>query len=184
MAKGNFMNSLKPIRLRQLKIKAALLLKDLAGADAGRALETASRFLQIRTFADKHPEWLIHNKSVVRLKHAYHLIATEYGFKTWAELKQAVVTSDCLYRPSAVAFIHSWFKDYAFAEKYFLDHGGYLLCFWKDYIVCGEEYITRLGLGGFTEEWKLIQYNWVRPENQAAFLRIREQAIKNYLSHQ
>jgi len=35
-------------------------------------------------------------------------------------------------------------KDYHAAHAYHQKHGGYLLSFWKDYVVCGEEYIARM----------------------------------------
>jgi len=39
-------------------------------------------------------------------------------------------------------------------------HGGYLLSFWKDYVVCGEEYIARIGLGDYQKQWQSIGYDW------------------------
>lgn len=140
------MNELKPVRIRDLKAQAIFLLKGLqSNPDLSR--QSARRFLELPEFSGKTENWLIEHSDAVRLKHAYKVIALEHGTKGWADLKHIVVENDCLYRPSCVAFVYSWFSNYPQAEIYFKKHGGYLLSFWRDFVVCGKEYICCIGLG-------------------------------------
>ena len=178
---GNYMNDLKPVRLHKLKTQASFLLKELK-RNSANPLQAANRFLQIPFCSGKTSDWIINNPDSIQLKHAYHVIAIETGFKTWAELKHTVVENDCLYKPGCVGFIHAWFKNYQPAEIYFRKHGGYLISFWKDIAVCGEEYISGIGLGEYKEQWKNIGYNWVKPNNRNAFQFLKETAKKKYES--
>lgn len=178
--KGNYMNILKPVRLNELKTQASFLLKDLHQADTSH--KAINRFLSISDFSGKTKNWLIDHKDVVQLKHAYKVIAHENKFDTWADLKHFVVENDCLYRSSYVAYIHHWFTDYQQAETYLEKYGGYLLIFWKDFVVCGKEYINGIGLGNYEDQWKKIGHNWVKPAENKAFLFLKEEAKKNYLS--
>ena len=176
---GNYMDDLKPIRLYKLKAQATFLLKELKSSSAN-SHQAANRFLRVPFFSGKTSDWIINHTGSVQLKHAYYVIAIEAGFKTWAELKHTVVENDCLYKPGCVGFIHAWFKNYQQAEIYFRKHGGYLISFWKDIVVCGEEYISCIGLGEYKEQWKNIGYNWVKPKDGKAFQFLKETAAKNY----
>lgn len=120
----------------------------------------------------------------IKLKHAYRVLASELGFKSWDKLKEAVVHNDCLYRQSGIAYVHKWFKppDLLIAEQYLSHYGGYLLRFWDDIIICGKEYISCLHLEQYEKEWALIGYNWVRPLDSAAYSFLKKQAILNYHS--
>jgi hypothetical protein len=175
------MNVLKPVRLNELKTQAAFLLKDLR-SKPGVSHKSANHFLQLSDFSDKTENWLIENADAVQLKHAYRVIAHENNFKDWAGLKHFVIENDCLYRASGVAYIHRWFTDYQQAEIYFKKHGGYLLSFWNDFVVCGKEYISCLGLGDYPDRWAAIGYNWVKPAENKSFEFLKEAAKNNYLS--
>ena len=90
------MNSLKPVRLSELRTQASFLLKDLQ-KKTGVSQASANRFLQLTDFQDKTANWLSENSDVVLLKHAYKVIAHENNFKQWADLKRTVIENDCLY---------------------------------------------------------------------------------------
>ena len=177
------MDNLKPTSLRKLKVQARFLLKELQSS-SGKSGNAADRFIQIPFFLHKPANWIQEHADSVQLKHAYQVIAIESGFETWSALKQQVTEKDCLYKPSCVGFIHSWFKKYPDAEKYLNKHGGYLLTFWKDFIVCGKEYIDGLGLGQYEEQWKRMGHNWVKPSDAQAHQFLKEVAIKNYETRQ
>ncbi|MEQ9263467.1 MAG: hypothetical protein RLP14_09925 [Owenweeksia sp.] len=111
-----------------------------------------------------------------------HLRYSEYyGFSNWAQLKNHVVNNDCFYRKWAPVFVFKWFQAYTPALQYHKNHGGYLLRFWGDYVICGQEYINRLGLQGFEENWRAIKHNAVQPIDSAAWAEIRQEAVNNYL---
>jgi hypothetical protein len=173
------MDNLKPVSLLKLKLQARFLLKELQ-SNSGKSGNEAARFIQIPFFFHKHAGWIREHTDLVQLKHAYQVIAKEYGFDTWSALKQKVIENDCLYKPDHVGFIHSWFTNYPEAEKYLNRHGGYLLTFWKDFVVCGKEYIGGLGLGQYEEQWKRIGYNWAKPSEAQAYQFLKEMAYKNY----
>jgi hypothetical protein len=176
------MDNLKPTRLSTLRTHVSFLLKDVKNnsPDAGH---TAKRFLQIPFFRNKTIDWILGHLETVQLKHAYQVIAIENGFLSWAALKQYVTEKDCLYCPAGIAYIHAWFNDYPKAAAYHQLHGGYLLAFWKDFVVCGKEYIRSLQLDSYGEYWKQIGYNWVQPQQEKAFSILKEKAIKNYLQN-
>lgn len=173
------MNNLKPVRLSELKTQASFLLKDLRNiSDLSR--KSAKRFLTVPCFSLNTEHWIIEHADSVQLKHAYVVIALENGFNNWADLKQAVIEKDCLYKPCCVSFIYAWFSNYEQAEAYFQKNGGYLIAFWKDFVVCGKEYISCLGLSQYEEQWKSMGYNWVNPKNEKAFQFLKEAAKNNY----
>ena len=173
------MHNLKPVRLNELKLEATFLLKDLKN-NSRQTSETLSRFKVIPSFSNK-ADTLITQGKHVKLKHAYQVLALERGFKNWSDLKHFVVEKDCLYRPHLVPYVHSWFKQYQPAMEYHQKHGGYLLAFWGDIIVCGEEYIKGLELDACQAEWQAVAYDWVRPVDQMAWQVLSEKAKSNYL---
>ncbi|MBK6264840.1 hypothetical protein JKA74_07315 [Marivirga sp. S37H4] len=177
------MNNLRAIRLSDLKIQASFLLKNLRNKPDSTS-ESVKRFLQIPSFSLKSEEWLIENSGFVKLKHAYAVIAHENGFHSWIDLKETVIKNDCLYNPSCVGIVYAWFKNYSDAEEYFKKNGGYLLTFWRDYVVCGNEYITCIGLNQYEEQWQAIGYNWVHPKDNKAFQYLQKMAKTNYQSRQ
>lgn len=179
---GNYMNSLKPIRLHSLNTQALFLLKDLKSGTA-KSINAAERFLNLPSFSHKTVDWMINHADTVKLKYAYQLLAIEHGFNSWTELKRYVIDNDCLYRSSCVAYVYAWFKDYQQAETYHRKNGGYLITIWKDYAVCGKEYINCIGLTMHQELWEKIGNNWANPLNKKAWLLLKEQAGENYLKH-
>ena len=89
-----------------------------------------------------------------------------------------------MYDGRCAAFLNVWFAKYEDADAYHKKHGGYLLQFRKDYIVCQQEYINTLGLGDYKQEWKAIGYNFVKPADAKAWKRLFEVAKKNYLNRE
>src|SRR5690554_712833 len=122
-----------------------------------------------------------HIRHPFQLKHIYHLMALEYGFNNWSEMKEYIIEQDMLYKKSGVAVIHSWFPSYSLALAYFKKNGGYLLKFWDDYVVCGPEYIKLLNLHTYAQQWQLIGYNWVEPAHLEAYHTLYNTARELYL---
>lgn len=172
------MTTLKPVRLTHLKTQASFLLKEL---HYSRDSNVSSRFLQLSIFSGKSSSWIIENIEAIKLKHAFEVIALENGFSNWATLKNFVVEKDCLYRSGHVGLIYAWFDDYQKAENYLLKHGGYLITFWKDYIVCGDEYIDCLDLLIYKDHWRRIGFNWAKPVDYDSWKFLYTQAKENYI---
>jgi len=182
VAVRKYMNNLKPTRLGILKKQANRIYKEFTGEISD--VTAAGHFIKIPAFAGKTTAQLLQHKHLVQLKHAYTVVAMQNGFNNWAALRAFVIQQDCLYTPKGVRFVHAWFKDYTQAAAYRENNGGYLLCFWKDIIVCGNEYINCLNLSTYTEQWKAINYNWVKPANTTAWQFLFDKASLNYCSRQ
>jgi hypothetical protein len=178
--KGNYMNILKPVRLTDLKKQASFLLKDLC-ANSLKSQEAAAQFLKIPVFSGRPIRWILENKDSFKLKDALLVIALQNGFKGWPDLKKNVTQQDCLYRSAHVGLIYAWFSDYEKAVIYHSQNGGFLIKFWKDFAVCGNEYISCLSLSEYPDHWKKIGYNWVKPSDQQAWEFLNQKAIAHYL---
>lgn len=175
------MDNLRPIRLRELKLQAIFLLKDFR-SNSERAKAAALRFSRLPYYVSASFDTDASQAGKIKLKHAYEVIAQEYGFPDWPTLMRHVVEKDCLYRPSHIGFVHSWFKDYEEAKVYHIKNGGYLLAFWNDIIICGPEYIRGLELHPYQEYWKRINYNWLKPASLQAWKFLYDRAKENYLN--
>lgn len=170
------MNELRPIRLSQLKVEAKLLHKNFKSDFDS----TVNKYLNNPFFKNLSSIQIEEKGKNIRLKNIYHIIALEYGFTRWEDLKRQVVKNDMLFRSNGIGLIHKWFKSYTEASKYHIKYGGYLLHFWADYVICGIEYIQLLELHQYTEEWKAIGYNWIEPANKQAHQKLYQEAILQY----
>jgi len=170
------MKELRPIRLKQLKVEAKLLLKSFKSSSESSIKEYSNQPI----FQDLTSSEIKNIIKKIHLKDIYHLIASEYGYNRWEDLKLQIVKKDMLFRSNGIALIHKWFKNYNEASEYRLENDGYLLQFWGDYVICGIEYIRLLKLDSYTEEWHLIGYNWIKPKNEYAYQRLYDKAILQY----
>jgi hypothetical protein len=168
------MEALRPIRLREIKKQARLLFKQ-----SQKNASISERFRILSSFQHLSSDEI---QSDIRLKHAYETIAIEWGFSNWRNLKKFVVEKDCLYRKNCAALVFSWFQSYEEASAYHQIHKGYLLSFWKDFVVCGKDYVQCIGLSPELPDWEKIGYDWVNPRDDKAFGRLKSFAIKNYLT--
>jgi hypothetical protein len=171
------MKTLHPIRLKQLKVEAKLLHKALSTDFQN----TAKRYLHLPELRQLSITQLEKHLPQIKLKHAYRVISYEYGFQSWEELMSTVVEQDLLFRKQGVGLIHKWFNDYNEAVAFHKRHGGYLLSFWRDYVVCGQEYIRLLNLDQYSSDWKSIEFNWIKPACAHAHQRLLHKARIQYL---
>lgn len=174
------MDILKPVRLTHLKTQAAFLLKDVRSALPG-SKEAATQFLKLPAFSGKTFQWILDHADAIKLKDALLVVAMESGFKSWLDLKKHVTKQDCLYRQPHIGLIYAWFNNYESAANYHKQHGGFLISFWKDFAICGNEYISCLSLFEYPDQWKSIGYDWVKPADHAAWEFLNQKAINNYL---
>jgi hypothetical protein len=177
---GNYMNILKPVRLSHLKTQAVFLLKDLR-SNSLESKRAAAQFLKIPAFSGRTIQWILDNTDAFKLKDALLVIALNNGFSSWTDLKKLVIQQDCLYRSSHVGLIYAWFSNYEKAAIYHKQNGGFLIKFWKDFAVCGNEYISCLSLSEYPDHWKRIGYNWVKPADQQAWEFLNQKAVERYL---
>jgi len=179
--KGNYMNISHHNRLEELKIKASILLKDLHAAQPEKQQKAAERLLQLPFLAHSNTAGVLADRDFFRLKHAQAVIAAEHSCSSWDILRRKVIEEDCLYHRSCGVYLNIWFARYDEARNYHTIHGGYLLRFRKDFIVCTADYIRCLGLAHLHSDWHSIGYNWIEPQDKDAWKRIFECAKNNYL---
>ncbi|MES2765213.1 MAG: hypothetical protein V4642_05060 [Bacteroidota bacterium] len=168
--------------LEELKIQASILLKDLNSDEPEKFLKATARFKNLPHYAEKSAEEIGLLKSEIKRKHVLAVLAAERGFKTWSELRDDIISKECLHRPmGGSSFLNHWFAKYDEAREQLEKHGGYLLQYRDSYFVCESGYIKFLGLDSFKNEWEKIGYDWVKPADKKAWEVIFKKAKENYL---
>lgn len=149
--------------VEECKIQASILLKSLRSADIKKAHSAAKRFQKLSAYSNLSYEEII--KSDIKRKDALTVIAIEKGFTSWSELK-------CQLPFIRGGFLNQWFKKYDDAKKYLQSQGGFLLPYQNQFFVCDIDYINHLGFNSDDSDWKLIDFDWVKPKDQIAFQRL------------
>lgn len=107
----------------------------------------------------------------IKRKHALAVIANEKGFKSWTDLK-------CQLPFIRGGFLNQWFVNYTEAKSYQQLNGGFILPFKNQFFICDADYINHLGFNTEDQDWKLIGYDWVNPNNQDAWKRLYKKWMK------
>lgn len=168
--------------LEEYKTQASLLLKKLRSTDSKIATTMALRFQQLPHFSHL-PLHEIPKSDRIRRKHALAVIAREHGFDSWANLKNHLERKEKLaqlrgdyYTPLYPArcggYLLEWHSDYAVASEALGHSAGYLFPYKNQFFICEAAYIVELGLDPDDSDWERIGYNWVKPTDQAAWLRL------------
>jgi len=155
--------SQKSFSVKECKIQASILLKTLYSDDFERSRQAAKRFQRLSEFKKFSLDEII--KTDIKRKTALAIVAIEKGFNSWAELK-------CQLPFVHGGFLNHWFADYQQAKAHLKSCGGFLLPYKKQFFVCEAEYINNLGFSLDDPDWQLIGYDWVNPDNQAAWIRL------------
>jgi hypothetical protein len=162
--RGVYMSKSHPsFNVEECKIQASVLLKSVRSSDAQKVLAAAKRFQKLPEFKNLSDGEII--KIDIKRKQALTVIAIEKGFKSWSELK-------CQLPFIRGGFLNQWFKKYEDAKNYLQSNGGFLLPFQNQFFVCDNDYINNLGFDSKDIDWKLIDFDWVKPTNQAAWQRL------------
>lgn len=107
-------------------------------------------------------------------KHALATIAREVGFPNW---KSVVACFEGREDATFEAFLHPkrchvywniWLASYEEAQSVREEHGGYLLCYGKQFIVVDADYVTSLGIDPFDTRWEQINRDWHQPDDLSA----------------
>lgn len=152
-----------PFSVEECKIQASVLLKSFRSSDMQKVLSVAKRLQRLPEFKYLSCEEII--KIDIKRKQALTVIAIEKGFKSWSELK-------CQLPFIRGGFLNQWFKNYDDAKNYLQSNGGFLLPFQNQFFVCDGDYINNLGFNSEDNDWKLIDFDWAKPNDQAAWQRL------------
>lgn len=153
----------KSFNVKECKIQASILLKSLHSNDLEKSRQAAKRFQRLPEFSKYSLEEMI--GAEIKHKNALAVIALEKGFASWTDLK-------CQLPFIRGGFLNQWFAKYADAKSYLSLNGGFLFPFKNQFFVCDANYLENLGLDAKDSDWKLIGYDWVKPDNKDAWRRL------------
>jgi hypothetical protein len=170
--------------LRECKVRASLLLKELCGADAARARRAAERLRTLPAFASLSPEEVVARGESVRHKHALAVIAREQGFPSWEALKAVRdeetpprLSIEAFFTRASSGFLNRWFSTYDEALAAQRTSGGFLFPFRKQFFLCEEDFVRALGVDPSDPDWERMGRNWVAPQDTAARERLERKLI-------
>lgn len=163
--------------LEELKIQAAILLKDLRSNDLQKFELAVMRFRTLKKFLKNN---YIDIKKNAKRKDALFIIALENGFSSWLELKNHFYKIlPLLFVDGYVGgFLNLWFARYADSKSRQKVEGGYLLPYKNQYFLAGKEYIQASGFDPNDSDWELIDWDWVKPKDKAALVRLFQKWLK------
>ncbi len=171
------------ISLRECKIRAAVLLKELRGADRLQAYGAAEQLQVLPAFAADDPEAILARRDAVRRKHALAAVAAELGYPNWAACKRRLETPAAARvdtgRFFAVTrgFLNRWFARYDEARASLDAHGGYLFPYGRQFFVCEWAFVEALGIDPHDPDWERIGRDWVRPADDEARDRLERKLV-------
>lgn len=149
--------------LEYYKTQASFLLKAFHSTDTNKRTQAAKRLQRLPEFAVFSLEEIL--KCDIKRKHALAVIAIEQGFKSWVDLKSQTYLF-------VGGFLNKWFANYDDAKSHHDSAGGYLLPFKNQFYICDADYITHIGLDPSDPDWKLIAWDWIKPNDRSAWLRL------------
>ncbi|MDD3267078.1 MAG: hypothetical protein PHC75_07870 [Burkholderiales bacterium] len=164
------MNNLsRPFSLNEAKIQAQILLKTISSSDQNLSQQAQKRLSNLQFYDLRR----------IQLKHTLAVIANEYGFSSWLNLKNYFsLTGLTKFNPNGGGFFNQWFSSYLDAKQMLQKTGGYLLPYKNQFFICESGYIEYLGLDKLASDW----HNWIEPVDIDAWQRLNDLYVKG-ISH-
>jgi len=154
---------------------ARQLQLSLAAEDRATQRMAAVRFASLPQLRNRSLDELCADPTLVNRAMARDVIARELGHVDWAQLLEAKI-GDLLGVPmyvSAMSFsVNQWFIDYEEAAQALQQGGGYLLPYRKQFFVTSREAVAELGLDPGDPDWQRIGFDWIRPRDAEARVRL------------
>ena len=173
------------LSLRECKIRASLLLKELLSDEAKRATRAAERLRVLPAFARLTPDEVLARKESVRHKHALAVIAHEQGYASWVQLKEALgaeetprLDTEAFFAATRGILLNRWFASYAEALASLRRDGGYLFPFREQFFITEPGFIAALGVDPADPDWERMGFNWVEPLDTAARARLEQKLLE------
>jgi hypothetical protein len=161
--------------VEQCRRAARQLQRDLAAADAAVARAAAMRLAQLPAFAATSIDELIAARGEVKRADAQAAIALEHGYVSWAALLQAslpLLACVTMHTGRMGFFLNRWFATYEEAAASHRAEGGYLLPYRRQFFVTVRDAVAELGIDPDDPDWARIGYDFVRPRDPEAHLRL------------
>lgn len=89
---------------------------------------------------------------------------------------------ESMYAPQMDGLLNRWFTSYKEARTSLEEQGGYLFPYRSQYFVTEEEGVRALGFSPEDPNWEKIGWDWVQPQNEEAWQRLKEQRERLTLS--
>jgi hypothetical protein len=170
-----------PVSLRECKVRASLLLKELLAPGAVRPVRAAERLRVLPVFASLTPAEVLARRESVRRKHALAVIAHEQGHASWVELKQALggqevasLDTEAFFQKNRGTFLNRWFGAYPEALASLQERGGFLFPFREQFFICEAGFLRALGVDLADPDWARMGFNWVEPQEPSARQRLQQ----------
>lgn len=176
--------------VREAKIRAGILHKQLQSTDPVVARAAAQRFCRLSSLSTKGADTLIADPELVRHAHALTVIAIEEGYESWnallawareADARTPVgpsVDTERYFLRKMSPFWNRWFTTYAEARESLEQVGGYLFPFRDQFFVCEAGFIDALGADPADQDWARIGFDWVEPADPAAYERLTRRLVE------
>jgi hypothetical protein len=161
--------------VERLRRAARQLQKDLAAREPPVARAAAVRFAQLPAFAQTPIEELIARPGQAERAHALAVVALEHGFVSWGELLAAslpLLQCVTMHADRMSLSLNRWFTTWDAAAASRQADGGWLLPYRRQFFVTGREGVRELGLDPDDPDWARIGWDWVRPRDAEAHLRL------------
>lgn len=155
--------------------EARALQHDLRAADPGRARAAAVRLAQLPRFSAVALDELTGGAVAVQRADAQQVVALDHGFVSWQALLDASLPglrSLPMHNDRMSAYVNRWFTNYAEAAASLATEGGYLLPYRKQFFITAFDAVRELGLDPEDPDWARIGFDWVRPRDAEAHLRL------------
>lgn len=157
------------------RLAARELQRALAAPVPAVARAAAVRCCNLPKFAATSLEALLATPRQVSRRDAHDVVALEAGFAGWShllahclpELMRVTMHVDAMN-----ATLNRWFADYAAAAASRRREGGVLLPYRRQFVVVALDTVRELGLDPRDPDWQRIGFDWVRPLDPEARLRL------------
>ena len=158
--------------IQELRVRAEILHKRIAANDAA----AVARLGALPAFR---------RAGEVRRRDCLAVIAAELGFPNWPEAKRILTAEgdladfgDLLCPPRiGGGHVNRWFARYEQAASVREACRGYLLAYRRQFLVVDRYYIEDLGLNPEDADWDALGFDWVRPADPAARVRLYAKLI-------
>jgi hypothetical protein len=125
----------------------------------------------------------------MRYKHCLAVVAREHGFTDWEHARR-VLGGDSdeadfgalLHGPEVTGMLNVWYAAYAEARAHVEALRGsgarlFLLAYRRQFVVVDGHYVEALGLNPDDDDWRAIDWDWVRPLAPAARRRLYQKRL-------
>ena len=155
--------------------EARALQRDLKSGDVHLARAAAVQFAQLPHFVSVSLEELIDGSALVSRADALAVVALAHGFVSWAAVLESCLPglrSVMMHSDRMAPYLNRWFAGYEEAAASLRDEGGYLLPYRKQFFITVHDAIREIGLDPDDPDWERIGFDWVRPRDVEAHLRL------------